>query len=212
MGLVVRRAAAWVRWFGLGRLAAAAVSVVVVMVGGWWLVRPPATPSEVRLPAAGVGTVVAATLPLAGGAHSRVPDTVVVHMAGAVRRPGLVRVPDGTRLAGAIETAGGLSADADPDAVNLAAVVADGERVYVPRRGEAPPVVAGGSSASTGPVNLNSATAEQLDTLPGVGPATAAAIVSYRTTHGPFGSVDDLGKVRGIGPSKLDQLRPLVRV
>ncbi|MEY4174789.1 MAG: hypothetical protein RI900_1954, partial [Actinomycetota bacterium] len=98
-----------------------------------------------------------------------------------------------------------------PDAINLAARLLDGQRVYVPRVGEAVPPGAG-PEAPSGPLDLNSATEEQLDDLPGVGPATAAAIVAHRDSNGPFGSVDDLGEVRGIGPAKLDALRGLVTV
>ena len=101
--------------------------------------------------------------------------------------------------------------------MNLAAVVADGQRVYVPRLGESAPLggaagMSGGSAIDEGPIDLNVATEEQLDALPGVGPATAAAIVAYRDEHGPFGSVDDLGDVHGIGPAKLDAIRDLVTV
>jgi competence protein ComEA len=165
-------------------------------------------------------------------------------IAGAVARPGLYPIAADTRVSSLIESAGGLASDADPDRINLAAPVRDGERVYVPRRGDlgAPPVIAGGGSgppagtagpgggpggagrpaaggpagpggAAPGPpVNLNTATPEELDKLPGVGPATATAIVQYRSSHGPFASVEDLASVRGIGPAKLEQLRELVTV
>ena len=143
---------------------------------------------------------------------------LVVHVAGAVVAPGVYSVPNGSRVIDAVHAAGGLAADANPDAVNLAALLADAQRVYVPRVGEAAPVVvggdggAGGVGVASGPVNLNTATAAELDTLPGVGPATSAAIIAYRDQHGPFGSVDDLGDVRGIGPTKLEALRGLVTV
>jgi competence protein ComEA len=139
---------------------------------------------------------------------------VVVDVAGAVQRSGVFRLPAGSRVTDAVRAAGGLGTTADADAVNLAAVLADGQRVYIPRGGEAPPpegpVV--GSTAPTGPVNLNTATIDQLDRLPGVGPTTAAAIIAHRQQFGPFGSVDDLSAVKGIGPAKIAALRGLVTV
>lgn len=156
---------------------------------------------------------------------------VTVHVAGGVVRPGLVRLPAGARVADALTAAGGPER-ADLDRINLAERVADGQRVWIPRVGEptAPPAVAlaavastptsangataapgasglGAGSASTGVVHLNSASEADLDTLPGVGPATASAIVAYRDEHGPFRTVDDLLEVRGIGPAKLAAMR-----
>jgi competence protein ComEA len=176
-----------------------------------------------------------AASPAGGGDPSASSSALVVQAAGAVVHPGVYRVPAGSRVDDLVRAAGGVRLDADLDRVNLAAPVHDGERVWVPRVGEevAPPVIAGGGSVSspaapgggagggadagspgepTAPIDLNTATAEQLDTLPGVGPVTAAAIVAHRDEHGPFGSVDDLLDVRGIGEAKLEQLRPLVRV
>ena len=151
---------------------------------------------------------------------------LVVDVVGAVRRAGVVRVAPGARVLDAIAAAGGASPDADLARLNLAAPVADGARVAVPHVGAPAPAVdpsavtgastdAGGSgpgAATAGPVDLNTATAAQLDALPGIGPATAAAIVHDRETHGPFTSVNDLTRVRGIGPAKLEQLRDLVTV
>ena len=135
-----------------------------------------------------------------------------VDVVGAVRRPGLYRVRTGARVADAVTRAGGPTGKADLELVNLAALVADGEQVVVPRRGATvgAGAVAGGTSAPSGPVHLNSATLEQLDALPGVGPVTAQKIVDYRTQHGGFGSVDELDAVSGIGPARLADLRPLV--
>ena len=137
---------------------------------------------------------------------------LVVDVVGAVRRPGLYRLAQGTRVANALARAGGASAKADLEQINLAAPLADGEQVVVPRRG--PP----GASASPGPagsgparpVQLSTATLEQLDALPGVGPVTAQKIIDYRTKHGAFQSVDELDAIPGIGPARLDQLRGLV--
>lgn len=144
---------------------------------------------------------------------------LVVHVAGAVQSPGVYRLSSGARVIDAVQAAGGVAVDSNSDAINLAAALTDGERVYVPRVGEVAPVVASGSTtgsgastAPSGPVNLNTATADDLDSLPGVGPATAAAILAYRDEHGPFAAVDDLGEVRGIGTVKLDALRGLVTV
>jgi competence protein ComEA len=131
-------------------------------------------------------------------------------------------VAAGGRVADAIGVAGGTAAEADAEQLNLAARLSDGERIYVPRQGEsAPPVLdPGGTSPSSGgtagapagPVDLNTATAQELEALPGVGPATSKAILAYRTSHGRFRSVTELLEVPGIGPAKLEALRPLVRV
>jgi competence protein ComEA len=145
------------------------------------------------------------------------PARVVVDVVGAVRRPGLYRLAQGARVADAVARAGGSTRKADLSLVNLAALVSDGEQVVVPRRGAAVGAggggaagVAGASGIPTGPVHLNSATVEQLDALPGVGPVTAQKIVDYRQKHGAFTSVDELDAVSGIGPARLDQLRDLV--
>ncbi|RIX28921.1 ComEA family DNA-binding protein [Amnibacterium setariae] len=136
---------------------------------------------------------------------------VLVHVTGAVRRPGLVALPTGARLIDAVTAAGGPRPSADLGAVNLAARVVDGQQVAVPERGaprsSAPPAAAGGSAA---PVSLSTATAEQLDALPQIGPALAARIVAYREAHGPFGAVGDLAQVGGIGPKTIAGLRDLV--
>jgi competence protein ComEA len=148
-----------------------------------------------------------------------VTTELVVHAAGAVVVPGVHRLPGGSRVQDVLAAAGGPTPDADLDRVNLAAPVVDGERVWIPRMGEeAPPLAPGGSPApaagapTAGPVDLNTATAEQLDTLPGIGPATAAAIIEHRERNGPFRSVDELLDVPGIGDAKLAQLRDLVSV
>jgi competence protein ComEA len=141
---------------------------------------------------------------------------LVVDVVGAVRRPGLYRLSQGTRIADAVARAGGAKRSADLAAINLAAPLADGEQVVVPERtpaGAGVPDAAGSgssSSATQGPVHLNTATLEQLDTLPGVGPATAQKILDYRTEHGAFSSVDELDAVPGIGPKRLEELRKLV--
>jgi competence protein ComEA len=147
----------------------------------------------------------------------------VVHVAGAVRRPGVYRLPAGARVQDAVERAGGAREKGDVNAINLAAKVVDGQQIVVPSRapngagaavaaGAAGTAAAGGAPGQTGPpVSLNSATAEQLDTLDGVGPATAQKIIAWRTQHGGFRSVADLGQVPGIGPKKLAALRDKVQ-
>jgi competence protein ComEA len=146
---------------------------------------------------------------------------LVVHVVGAAVRPGVVQVPSGARVLDAVAAAGGLRLDADPARMNLAARLTDGQRVVVPVVGEPLPAAAGDTAGGAGPgsgggpagpIDLNLATEAELDALPGVGPATAAAIVAHRSAHGPFRSVDALGEVRGIGPAKLEALRPLVTV
>jgi competence protein ComEA len=134
---------------------------------------------------------------------------LVVDVAGAVRRPGLVRLAKGARVADAVTLAGGLTRRAERNGVNFAALVADGEQVLVPERGAAVPG-GGGGPASAGPVSLSSASAEQLDSLPGIGPVTAAKIVAYRQQHGAFSSVDGLDAIPGIGPARIADLQGLV--
>src|SRR5215204_492952 len=133
---------------------------------------------------------------------------LTVHVAGAVRRPGLYRLTEGKRVADAVARAGGATAKADTAAINLAAPLADGIQVLVPSRvaGAAGPAAAE-EGATSGPVSLSSATADQLDALPGVGPVTAQKIVEYRAAHGGFRSVDDLDAIPGIGPARIEQLR-----
>jgi competence protein ComEA len=141
---------------------------------------------------------------------------VVVDVVGAVRRPGLYRLEQGARIADAVARAGGAAAKADLALINLAAPLADGEQVIVPKRGAAAPSAASsgaGAAAgvpSSGPVHLSTATLEQLDSLPGIGPVTAQKILDYRQKHGAFTSVDELDAVPGIGPARLDQLKDLV--
>ncbi|MCM2414141.1 ComEA family DNA-binding protein [Streptomyces sp. RKAG290] len=156
---------------------------------------------------------------------------IVVDVSGKVRRPGIHRLPSGARVADALRAAGGVRSGVDLDGLNRARVLMDGEQIVVGMR-PAPPAAggtgaggaggggtgaggAGGSPAAggsaTGPVNLNSATTEQLDTLPGVGPVLAQHIVDYRTQHGGFRSVDELREVNGIGDRRFADLQPLVR-
>jgi competence protein ComEA len=157
----------------------------------------------------------AAVVPLVPVVDASPAAALVVHVVGEVRRPGLYRLRDGSRIADAVRRAGGPRRGADLAALNLAAPLVDGIQVLVPSRvarlgapstGASPGV----GTATTVAISLSSATVEQLDELPGVGPITAQKIVDFRTEHGPFASVDDLDAVPGIGPTRIEQLRDLV--
>jgi competence protein ComEA len=141
---------------------------------------------------------------------SAAPPPLVVDVVGAVRRPGLYHLSGSSRIADAISRAGGATARAELDQVNLAAPLADGEQIVVPRRGAEGAAAASVAGAPSAPVQLSTATAEQLDTLPGIGPVTAQKIVDYRTQHGAFHSVEELDAIPGIGPARLEQLKGLV--
>jgi competence protein ComEA len=160
----------------------------------------------------------AATRPASVAGEPPESGEVVVHVVGAVARPGVQHLPAGSRIEDAVDAAGGAKPDADLSRLNLAAVLDDGEQIYVVRVGEQPPAAVVGASppvagAAPGPpIDLNRASEAELDTLPGVGPATAAAIVATRQERGGFRSVDDLLDVRGIGEAKLAELRDRVKV
>jgi competence protein ComEA len=216
----IERLREWVAWFGPGRLAATAVAVIAVVAGGTWLLKGSPGRAEDQLPFASRTTVPAA-VPSASTSIAQtatsVASAIVVYVAGAVTRPGVYTLDTAARVTDALDAAGGAAPEADLDVVNLAASVRDGERIYVPVVGEVIPAIVAGDSAPdvtapAGPVNINSATADQLDVLPGVGPTTAAAIVAHRQQNGPFQTVEQLGDVRGIGPAKLDALWGLVTV
>jgi competence protein ComEA len=191
-------------------------AVLAAGLAGWWAFAAPAPPpAEQVLPRVdAAGPVVTA---------NTTPDsltTIVVHVDGAVRRPGVHELAAGSRVIDAIEAAAGLSAEADRQRLNLAAPVADGQRVWVPALGEDEPTVVpleggpvGGEQGSGGgPVNLNTADSAALETLPGIGPSIAGAILRHRDQEGAFERVEDLLEVAGIGPSRLAQLEPLVTV
>jgi competence protein ComEA len=215
---------AWIAWFGAARLLAGSVSVLAVCAGAYWLVRPPAVPVEQQIPFAqrSSTTIAGSAPPSTAAAIDSAPSTpseVTVHVAGAVAQPGVYRLPATARVIDAVTAAGGATADAATDRINLAAPLADGQQIYVPIPGESPPLVAAPPSpagtppgSTSGPVDINRATLEQLDALPGIGPATAQAIIAHRDQHGPFASVDSLADVRGIGAAKLDAIRSLVTV
>lgn len=189
-------------------LAGAAVLLVVALVAGFFWYR------------AGLrgGEEVAAALPAPPAtvvSTTTAPALLVVHVAGAVARPGLYRLPPGSRVADAVEAAGGPVPVADLDRLNLAAPLGDGQRVAVPRRGEAllpEPAAAPGTGAEAQPVDLNTAGQAELESLPGVGPATARAILEERARRGGFRSPRDLLRVPGIGERRFAELRDRVRV
>jgi competence protein ComEA len=185
------------------QLAAWAVAALAVTLLAVWLLSrggPTAAPAAIKISDAG-----------GGGDAAR----VVVHVAGEVHAAGVYRLRAGTRVSDAVERAGGATRRADLSQVNLAAKVEDGRQILVPRRVAAAAAASAGAtptSAPGQPVNLNTATLEQLDALSGVGPVTAQKIIDYREEHGGFGSVDELGEVAGIGEVRLASLREQVRV
>ncbi len=201
-------------------LAAYAACVVLVVLLGWRVLRSDGAASTAPVARGGATTTGASDAPSVSVAPAR-DGSAVVHVVGAVRRPGVYRLRLGQRVEDAIRRAGGARGNTDLQAINLAAKIADGQQVVVPRRaaagaatggGGVGAAVSGGGTASSAPINLNSATAEQLDTLDGVGPATVQKILEYRAQHGGFSSVDDLAQVSGIGPKKLEALKAQVTV
>lgn len=184
-----------------GRLipfAVAVVAVVAVLIAAVLVAAGQASGSTADRPEVRLVPTTAAPTPL------------LVHVSGAVRHPGLVALPAGARVIDAVTAAGGPSGSADQGAINLAARVSDGQQVVVPKRGAAPLAGAAATPAASAPVSLSTATAEQLETLPRIGPALAARILAYRDAHGGFSSVDELGEVGGIGPKTLAGLKDLV--
>ncbi len=195
----------------------AVIALGIVLLGGRYLTQQHQGAGSVAPTAGGAGA-------RPGGPEVQAPSTrtaagVVVHVAGAVRHPGVYRVRAQGRVRDAVHRAGGATAQGDANAVNLAAKVADGQQVVIPRRAPIAPTAAApgaaasapGSPVAQTPISLSSATSEQLQELDGVGPATADKIVAWRTEHGGFRSIDDLGQVPGIGAKRLATLRPLVQ-
>lgn len=198
------------------------VAVAAAAIGGWWALRTPAGPDPAEiLPMAG-----SVEIPVPGPSPMPDPGRIVVDVVGAVVRPGLHELPATSRVADAVEAAGGLTAEADRLRLNLAEPLSDGSRLWVPAVGESagpevvPVTVGTGDSSRAGAavgragarLNVNTADAAALEELPGIGPALAAAIVERRRRSGPFATVDELTEVSGIGPAKLEQIRPLATV
>ncbi|TYK48173.1 ComEA family DNA-binding protein [Actinomadura decatromicini] len=193
------------------------VIAAVVAAGYFWLARPRPQPAAAPLPSATLAETRAGPAPSASPVAAG--SSVVVHVIGKVRRPGVVTLPAGSRVAEAIKAAGGLRPGTKTGTLNLARKLVDGEQIPVGVRGSAPaaPVAAAPSGpnapgAPATPIDLNAATADQLDDLPGVGPVLAQRIVAYRTEHGGFRSVDELQEVSGIGSRRFDDLKSMVRV
>jgi competence protein ComEA len=174
-------------------LVYAAIAIAVLLVGARW-VRSSEAPASTD--AGAISFEAEGFEP--GGDTTR---DVVVHVTGAVGRPGVYRLPIGSRVTDAVERAGGLAPGAVDDAINLAARLSDGQQVVVPARGAAAAV------ADEGPVSLGTATVEQLDEIEGIGPVTAQNIIDFRDEHGGLSSVDQLDEISGIGPSTMESLR-----
>jgi competence protein ComEA len=192
----------------------AVLAVLVVAGAVFWYVRSLPRPLTIQ---AGDGNPRPGAV--AVGSPSPSPAVLFVHVAGRVRHAGVYQLHQGDRVIDAIRAAGGARKDADLRSINLAALVTDGEQIIVWKKGAGGSVVTSGggggppgSGSATQPVNLNTATLDQLESLPGIGPALGQRIIDYRTQHGPFASVDDLVDVSGIGEKRLEDLRPLVTV
>ncbi len=224
----------WYFWLGWRRIVAMVLAAPLVVAGAWWLVRLPPPPVETMIPVAPTAPVSAdsaASDPL----DTIAPQGVTVHVVGAVNEPGVYHLAAGARGDDALRAAGGARSNADLRLVNLAAPLVDGEQLVIPRIGERPPPTTaasrggsggtGGGGSKTSPgdtsptrttlpliIDINRANADELDRLPGIGPKTAQAIIEHRTRNGPFGSVDDLLAVRGIGPATLAEIRNWVKV
>ena len=208
----------------LAVMAALTLLAVVVSVG--WLLRAKAMPMAVAVSpdTASVPSPAASVSPSAASATPSAPatTTILVHVIGAVVKPGVVSLPEGARVEDALAAVGGLRGDADPAELNLAAVVSDGTQIIIGTkaspRGEVREGSTSSGSVSTGTatvgaiIDLNTATLTQLDTIPGVGPVTAQAILDYRTKHGKFTKIEELQEVDGIGTKTYAQIAPHVRV
>jgi competence protein ComEA len=176
-------------------LVYAAIAIAVLLVGARWIRSGGESP--------GGGPAVS----FAADSTQEAEGTrdVIVHVAGAVRRPGVYRLPAGARVTDAVRRAGGFGRGANQDAINLAARLSDGQQVVVPGAGTAP--VSAAAGAQTGPISLGTATVEQLDQIEGIGPVTAQKIIEFRDEHGGLSSIDQLDDVDGIGPSTMETLR-----
>ncbi len=200
-----RQAALVALWMGI-------VAVLAVLVTYVLARRPVPAPIVIRP---------ITPLPTPSARPTTVPDPVAVYVVGAVVRPGVYTIPWDSRVVQALDAAGGATADADLVRVNLAGHVVDGQQIYIPTRLEAEtpvlptsaaPAIAKGMTGPGQKINVNQATAQDLEALPGIGPAIAQRMLDYRTEHGPFKSIEELEKVRGIGEATLARIRDQVTV
>lgn len=201
-------------WFERNRGFVVVLLMNLALLGGLfiWLERPAPSPIEIDPPDPTPSLVPTAT---------SMPSPVRVYVSGAVVRPDVYRLTTGSIVKDAIEVAGGVTGDADLIRINLAQELQDQQQIYVPRVGEeeAPPPVTGGESAPpsrfaepAGKININTATTEELDTLPGIGPALAQRIIDYREANGSFKSIEGIIGVSGIGEATLEKIRDLITV
>jgi competence protein ComEA len=221
---LLHRLRQWVAFIGPQRIVAGCCTAVLLGGIAWFVLKPSPVPIDAYVPR--ITTVSATSSPMS-------PAIITVHVAGAVNSPGVYRLPSSARVVDAVASAGGALRSADLESINLAQTITDTEQIYIPvkkvsrpRVTTAPrlrpqrttpttaPVIIGGSAGAqpTRLINLNTATASELDSLTGVGPSTAKAIIAYRTKKGVFSKVEDLLNVPGIGPAKLAALRDQVTV
>jgi competence protein ComEA len=187
------------RW----RLVVASTVAAAAAAGIWWWGRPPPEPEV----SAATEEAPAEEPPVDEAPKEQTADVLVVHVSGPVARPGIVVLPADSRVADAVAAAGGALGSADLQLLNLAAPVADGEQVIVPRSGGPGPPPTARPAADEGQVNINEADVTELEELPGVGPVLAERIVAHREANGSFGSIEDLLDVPGIGEGRLATLR-----
>lgn len=182
----------------------AAIAVALLLLGARWLRSDDQQASD-------FGGVAKAASGSSSFDIDRGGGSMVVHVAGEVRKPGVYELPPGSRVTDAVDRAGGVSPSGAPDSINLAAKLADGQQVIVPAKaptaGGTAAAVPGDPAAADLPISLGTATVEQLDTIEGIGPVTAQDIVDYRDEHGGLSSVDELDQISGIGPATMDALR-----
>ena len=232
---------ATIKWFGFSRLIGSVLSLIAVALAGWWLLRVPPPPPEDSIPIASTATTLsyAVSLPqkieldkeldteLDTKLVRELATELTVHIAGAVKTPGVYQLQVGARINDGVVAAGGATAQADLDSVNLAMLLSEGEQIYIPKRNDKPHIIVqprftsssnlNSSNSATNnelqiSININTATAIELEQLAGVGPSTAKAIIEFRQKNGGFKTVEDLLNVRGIGPAKLSEILPQARV